>query len=1602
MGYIIDKSKKKATNNTSKSYIIGKLNPSWEEKQKTVETQKLSNNQKIVSSYEPPKNYEVIPNLLPQSPKANNFVPNISFNDVSKNANVNVPGFNLNLGNKVSNPMTMLKPNLGQNYEKEIVSKAGEFIGNIPLTDPVTYATNKLLGTDNYFRVKDLARPSDASMALGEKTPSFIDYARENAKPSNTIRGLDLPSNNNTLDYATFTKQQAQNKLNNSLEALKGKYSPNPLRLGATEKQVARFETKDTMPALTQIGKLGISGVMDPLNFVGADLISGLSKGKKLTNVSRYADDIAEMGVKEFAEKQRYLAEQAPTIRKNMESFLRENKLRQTPQGKATLNFGKQLALEPGRIYAGPSPYSNEAQFNKTMQSVNKNQLALPPSKIELGPSSNSVAFDNLKQKTKQLSLEAPKPKPIQTMPNVNPKAEFETLKQTMVQKYTQAYDEVVQEIQNKAGNYELNAAEQSKYSDLIQQATDNIQKAEYYTKLTPEKLRGKLNAGVIEPEELEYFDRIRQYSEAKTNLGPKLSIEPNYNLAKGTTEQPKKVFGIKPIEPNYTLAKGTKDYAIPLNKAIKQTPKPEITEPNYNISRGTKERIIPLNKVEAHGPVKPSNIDFKTEISKELTPIKSNRQLPKGLSDTEFDKYYKLDQTPSKKAIETMVEDIGARVINKYKTNDIPSIAKSYINKYNLPDNVKVSFTLKNDLNKATTQPIRDLNGNVIGARININPNQSIYGKVGSLRHEIEHYKDLVEGYAEASNKYKYNPKIDKTAKDLYTNASKGHHKNYGWFEYDYLKKAIQEDNLQPTESIVKPQKETSNIVNTPQINNAQNVNKTVAREYMKPLDEPRITGSDIAAEGQTNTRGFSKNIKTDENTNKDIREYFTEKPIEYNRLENKKLAEHAQTRFKNEKLDNLVTEFKTKTNFKPEDIPLSRLVANEVAKKGDLKSANEIVSKIAEKLTESGQFSQAAKVLRKSNPSALMEYLQRSIVKLNEKGAEKYGSKWKNINLSEQVQKEIYNLKLFDEEAIEKAMNKAHDDINTQLPASNMEKLDAWRRMAMLLNPKTHIRNVLGNALMMPARGISETMSTVAESVMLKNKPELRTKSFGYKNNKAIVKTVEETWNTLKDDLINGSGRYDIESALSVGNKEKRIFKNNVLEKVNVKSKEWLNKGDEIFMQKAFKDSLGSYMKVQNLTEATTEAIEYATKKSHEATYRQANAFADWLNRAKRSTTKGGKVGGFVADVTVPFVKTPANILKTSYEYSPMGFVSMAKSGKTASEAIDIMTKGLTGTGLFVAGCALANLGWARSARENSKNAEALSQMKGENYNSITTPWGSYSFDWASPIAVPLAMGISVVESFDKKNISNNWVDKFTNVLYNTGNAGLDSLVNMSMLQGIKEALGGYGSNMDKVMGVPEDFLSQMVPTMFNQAARIIDPVKRNTYDPNKVKSFGKTLVNKIPFASKTLQPKVDVLGNEVTTGSLPKRLLVNLISPGAAMSKTDNSNIKELSRLYEKNKDTAILPKVAPKSFKIDGEDKLLTPKELTQFQKTMGENELKGLTKALGNKNDDKKTKDLTKLATESYSKAKVELLKNRGIKTYVKKSVIPVNSLKIKP
>ena len=84
----------------------------------------------------------------------------------------------------------------------------------------------------------------------------------------------------------------------------------------------------------------------------------------------------------------------------------------------------------------------------------------------------------------------------------------------------------------------------------------------------------------------------------------------------------------------------------------------------------------------------------------------------------------------------------------------------------------------------------------------------------------------------------------------------------------------------------------------------------------------------------------------------------------------------------------------------------------------------------------------------------------------------------------------------------------------------------------------------------------------------------------------------------------------------------------------------------------------------------------------------------------------------------------------------------------------AMEVLAQGLTGTAVAGLGYQLANMGWIRAERSTSRNAEALMQEAGDQPYSFITPIGSYTFDWAQPIAVPLFMGVALYESLMRQD--------------------------------------------------------------------------------------------------------------------------------------------------------------------------------------------------------------------------------------------------------
>ena len=85
--------------------------------------------------------------------------------------------------------------------------------------------------------------------------------------------------------------------------------------------------------------------------------------------------------------------------------------------------------------------------------------------------------------------------------------------------------------------------------------------------------------------------------------------------------------------------------------------------------------------------------------------------------------------------------------------------------------------------------------------------------------------------------------------------------------------------------------------------------------------------------------------------------------------------------------------------------------------------------------------------------------------IGKLNKDGAARYGRKWKDFSLNEDELKAFGDLKPEDEEGIKELFDKVGERIGKDYPATLGEKLIEGRRIAMLFNVRTLLRNFGAN---------------------------------------------------------------------------------------------------------------------------------------------------------------------------------------------------------------------------------------------------------------------------------------------------------------------------------------------------------------------------------------------------------------------------------------------------------------------------------------------------------------------------------------------------------
>lgn len=644
------------------------------------------------------------------------------------------------------------------------------------------------------------------------------------------------------------------------------------------------------------------------------------------------------------------------------------------------------------------------------------------------------------------------------------------------------------------------------------------------------------------------------------------------------------------------------------------------------------------------------------------------------------------------------------------------------------------------------------------------------------------------------------------------------------------------------------------------------------------------------------------------------------------------------------------------------------------EAAKAGDVKNAMRYAADVAAAATRAGQVVQAMRVLKKATPTGKLYYLNRMVDTMNKNIVDNGGDP---IQIDEGLARKLLeaeNIKDPKEQgkAVDETIDEIEQNIADQIPATAWDKWNAWRYLSMLGNIRTQVRNVVGNAAFMPLVATKNLIAAGMEKAFIRNGGRTKSSFFTKTNvGKRLMEFGEKDFDTVVDE-IQGGGKYNQSSSIE----EKRtIFKSKAIEGWRKLTNKAMDKGDEIFSKHHYARALAGYLYANHLdydkiTRNTPQAQEvlnkaraYAILEAQKATFRDANQLASFINKIKRNLlkkaqtaeTKGAKAGWYVgtaiAEGIMPFTKTPINILARGVEYSPIGLIKgikeavydVKKGNKTAAEAIDTLSAGLTGTGIFALGYFLQSLGLLAGALDDDKESKYKKDRGAQGF-AIHIGDKYYTIDWLAPFSLPLFTGAAVaetVENGDEVSFAT-LADVFSTIS--------EPMLEMSMLQGVNSALsnGQYSSDSKIVSFMTNQitgYLSQANPTILGQIARAVDDISRNAYyyDPNYKgfvqtgKVFGDKQIAKIPFASKALTSRIDLWGNkqENTGGSFFGRLAYNMLSPGYYSKESNDPVDVALTKLYEETEDTAVLPSKPRKTVTNNKTDYKMNAKQYEEY-------------------------------------------------------------------
>ncbi len=565
------------------------------------------------------------------------------------------------------------------------------------------------------------------------------------------------------------------------------------------------------------------------------------------------------------------------------------------------------------------------------------------------------------------------------------------------------------------------------------------------------------------------------------------------------------------------------------------------------------------------------------------------------------------------------------------------------------------------------------------------------------------------------------------------------------------------------------------------------------------------------------------------------------------------------------------------------------------------------EMVNPFAEKLTNLGRAVQAASILGRATPEGQLRFAARTIQKWNEANPAKRipeltGDDTKFIR---EEMKAIGEM----EDGLDKAvrLKKVQDFITDKVPTPLWKKMTTVWKAGLLTGLKTSGLNIASNL----SHGVLETIKDIPAAAV-------DSVASLFTGKRAKMATLKGTGGGIKKGFENGW------NYLTKGIDERNIGEKLDYSKVN------FGKGaaakffqtytdtvfrvigaqDQVFYYGAAARSLGdqALAVAHNVGLRGKAAKEYAEELIQNPTSEMINASViDATTAVFQNETTISKVAGKVRNATgmlgeivIPFNRTPSAVAMQILNYSPVGIVravveNIGKGKFNQRQFSTMMGRGITGTVPMYIGYELFNNDMVQLEYPETARERALYEAEGRKDNSI-----KINGKWRDPIVLGPAGNLILMGAYYARGIKQAGSPSggMYEGLKTAGLGTFSALKEQTFLSGVNNFMNAFDDPVRNGERYVQSLASSLVPTLSGDVARAIDGEDRRTSG-----NFGEKTVQgikaKLPGLRDDLEPKVDVLGRDVSLKASPLEIMLD---PTRPQKETETPVTKELRRLLE----------------------------------------------------------------------------------------------------